>query len=114
MKKVKWRWEYGVYIPVCPYCYEFAYHKDKCEFCEKEYKWVDKSKDREVIVGEYTVVQASNHHIHIYKGERMVLHASCTKKKSRKELRKMVAAYEELCKHTEKIAMDEEGADDEN
>lgn len=92
-KKVKWRWDMGVYVPFCPYCDEFAYEEDCCVFCEKEYIWVDKSKDREVKVGEYTVVQASNKHISIYKGNRAVSHMSCTKRKSKRQLKKMVDLY---------------------
>ena len=96
MKKVKWRWEYDCYIPLCPYCNEITYGKDHCVFCSQPYKWVDKSKDRWVNVGEYTVVQVSNKHIHIYKGERLVLHAQCTKRKSKRQLKKMVKDYEEI------------------
>ena len=96
MKKVKWTWDWGVYVPLCPYCNELAYEKDHCVFCEKEYKWVDKSKDRFVTVGEYTVVQASNNHISITKDGRMVYHASCTKKLSEEELKEHVKFYEEL------------------
>ena len=104
MKKVKWRWDYGCYVPLCPYCNDYAYEKDHCVFCKKEYKWVDKSKTRTVTVGEYTIVQASNNHIHVYKGERMVLHISCTKKKSKRELKKFAAFCEALI---------EKGADNE-
>ena len=96
MKKVKWRWDWGCYIPLCPYCNEPAYEKDHCVFCEKEYKWVDKSKEKIVTVGEYTVVQCSNKHVHIYKGEHMVLHASCTKRRSKRQLKKFVSHYERL------------------
>lgn len=93
MKKVKWRWDWGVYVPFCPYCDELAYEKDHCVFCMKEYKWVDKSKERIVTVDDYTIVQASNNHIHICKGERIVMHISCTKKMSKRKLRK----YASLC-----------------
>lgn len=93
MKKVKWRWDSGCYVPLCPYCNELAYEKDHCVFCNKEYKWVDKSKERMVTVGEYTVVQASNNHITICKGDRRVMHLSCTKRKSKRQLKKMVDFY---------------------
>ena len=96
MKKVKWQWDWGVYAPFCPYCNEPAYEKDRCVFCNKEYKWVDKSKDRKVTVGEYTVVQLSNNHITRVKDGRMVYHASCTKKKSDEELKEHIAFYERL------------------
>ncbi len=104
MKKVKWRWDYGCYVPLCPYCNDYAYEKDHCVFCKKEYKWVDKSKTRTVTVGEYTIVQTSNNHIHVYKGERMVLHISCTEKKSKWELKK----FADVCN-----AVLEKGADNE-
>ena len=106
MKKVKWRWDMGVYVPFCPYCDELAYEEDHCVFCKKEYEWVDKSKERKVIVGEYTVVQASNNHITIVKDGRMVYHASCTKKKTDEELKEHVAFYERL------VRKDEENKDD--
>lgn len=93
MKKVKWRWDMGCYVPLCPYCNELAYEKDHCVFCEKEYKWVDKSKERIITVGEYTVCQASNNHITIVKDDRMVMHVSCTKRKSKRQLKKMVELF---------------------
>ena len=93
MKKVKWRWDMGCYIAFCPYCNEPAYEKDYCVFCFKDYKWVDKSKERMVIVGDYTIIQASNKHIQVYKDGRMVFHASCTKRLSKRKLR----GYAKLC-----------------
>ena len=87
MKEVQWRWDYGVYVPFCPYCDEPAYDKDKCCFCGKHYKWLDSDiKDTVVEKGEYTIVQRSNNHVHIYKDGRMIYHASCTKKMTAKEL----------------------------
>lgn len=97
MKKVEWLAEYdGGKYPFCPYCHEFAYEKDHCVFCGREYKWVERFKDRVVIVGEYTVVQASNNHITITKDDRMVFHASCTKKMSKRKLKRYVGFYESL------------------
>ena len=97
MKEIKWRWDWGCYIPFCPYCDEPAYEKDKCSFCGKEYKWVEgKHQPTVVEEGEYTAAQTTNKHIHIYKGERLVLHASCRVKKTEDELRQMVAEYEEI------------------
>ena len=93
MKKVKWRWDMGCYIPFCPFCGEPAYEKDRCTFCNKEYKWADKSKERKVTVGDYTIIQTSNKHITIVKGDRRVMHASCTKRMSKRRLRKMVEYF---------------------
>lgn len=96
MKKVKWKWDWGVYAPFCPYCNEPAYEEDHCVFCKKEFKWVNKSKDREIKVGEYTVIQASNNHITIKKNGRQVYHASCTEKKTENELIEHIVFYKTL------------------
>lgn len=96
MKKVKWQWDWEVFVPLCPYCNELAYEKDHCVFCKKEYKWKNKSKDRQVTVGEYTVVQASNNHISIFKDGRGVYYTSCTKKLSKRKLKGFVKFYEDL------------------
>ena len=93
ISKVKWRWDWGCFIPLCPYCNEPAYEKDYCVFCLKDYKWVDRSKERMVIVGDYTIVQTSNNHISVTKDGRMVLHASCTKRMSKRKLK----GYAKIC-----------------
>ena len=96
-KKVKWRWDMGVYVPFCPYCDEFAYEKDRCAFCGEEYKWVEsKHKDTIVTEGDYTIVQTTNNHIQMYKGERLVYHAACTEKQTEDELKGFVKYYEDL------------------
>ena len=72
---------------------------DRCVFCGKEYQWCKgKKKDRVVIVGEYTVVQTTNNHISITKDGRMVYHAQCTKRLSKRKLKKHVDYYEQLVK----------------
>lgn len=87
IKKVNWRWDYGVYVAFCPYCDELAYEKDHCCFCKKPYEWVEgKYKDTVVEVGEYTIVQATNNHISIYKNGEHISHSSCTKKYTEAEL----------------------------
>ena len=95
MKTVKWLKEGdGGKFPFCPYCHEFAYEKDHCVFCGQKYKWREgRPKDR-----EYTVVQTTNNHISITKGERMVYHAQCTKRLSKRELKKHIDFYELLVK----------------
>ena len=100
MKEVKWRWEYGLCVPFCPYCDEPAYEEDHCVFCGKEYKYTEspvKDTTKKVTVGEYTIVQLSNNALYVYKGERCVMHASSAKKMTEDELKEMVAHYEELC-----------------
>lgn len=99
IKDVKWAWDYGVYIPFCPYCDEPAYEKDKCFACGKAYRWVEgEYKPTEVQCGEYTVVQSTNNHVHIYKDGSLVMHSQCTVKKTEEELRKQVEFYEKFCK----------------
>ena len=98
IKEIQWHWEYGLYLPTCPYCNEPAYEKDRCVFCEKEYKWVESEiKDTVVTVGDYTVVQLSNNAIYVLKGEAIAMHASCAKKMTEDELKEMVAHYEDIC-----------------
>lgn len=94
MKKVKWRWDWECYVPFCPYCNELAYEKDFCTFCLKPYKWVDKSKDRKVVVGEYTVVQTSNKHITVYKNGIRIMHLHHKRKLPKKRLKGFVTFCE--------------------
>lgn len=100
-KKVVWRWDWSVYMAFCPYCDEPAYGTERCEFCGKEFEWVEPKHKPTVVEcdGGYTVVQETNNHIMIFDKEgKMVLHASCTKKKTHEELRKMVDGYLALIK----------------
>ncbi len=101
MKKVKWRWDMGCYIAFCPYCGEPAYLEDRCEFCGKEYKWREgRYRPREVVVGKYTVVQTSGNSIYITNNEvnRLVYHATCTKRLPKRKLKGVVQNYERLNK----------------
>lgn len=88
-KTVKWEWDYEVYVPLCPYCNELAYEKDKCVFCGKKYKWVEgEIKPTEIEHQGYTIVQCTNNHIHVYAPDgHMVFHAPCTVKKTEDELK---------------------------
>lgn len=91
MKKVNWKWDYGVYVPFCPYCNEPAYEKDHCCFCNKPYEWVDgEYKNTIVEVGKYTIVQATNNHISIYENGELISHISCTKKYTETELKELL------------------------
>lgn len=86
-KKIIWRWDWEVYMPFCPYCNEPAYEKDKCVFCGKPYEWVEpKYKDTIIEQGEYTIIQATNNHISIYKNGEFVFHAQYTKKLTEEKL----------------------------
>lgn len=97
MKKIKYRWDMGVYVAFCPYCDELVYEKDRCVFCGKPYEYVEgKHKPTIVEEDEYTIVQATNNHIQIYKDGRMVMHMSCRKKKTEDELRSTIELYESL------------------
>jgi hypothetical protein len=93
MKKVKWYWDTGCYVPFCPYCNKLAYEKDHCVFCKKEYEWEGESKERIVTVGKYTVRQASSNHITIVRDGIRVFHAPWTKRKSKRQLKKMVDLF---------------------
>lgn len=96
-KPIEWRWDYGVYVPFCPYCDELAYEHDKCAFCGKEYQWIAGDyKPTEVVVGEYVVCQSTSKDIYLYKGDEWVMHSTCTKMLTEDELVKMVDYYEKL------------------
>lgn len=97
IKKILWRWDWGVYVPFCPYCDEPAYYRDYCFDCGKPYIWVDgKYKPKEVYKGEYTAVQSTNKHIAIYKGDHLVMHSQCNEEKTEEELLRMIDRYIEF------------------
>lgn len=103
MKKVKWTWDWGVFVPLCPHCNELAYEKDHCVFCGKKYIWVDDGERAKPTVVEhngYTIIQCTNNHIQIYKDGRIVMHASCTKKMTEEELKDQVKFLEDLRKES--------------
>ena len=88
MKKVDWHWDWGVYVPLCPYCGELAYEEDHCIFCKKRYKWVDGKYKPTIVEHEgYVAVQSTNNHITVYKDDKMVIHSSCRVKKTEEELK---------------------------
>lgn len=59
---------------------------------------IDELKHKETIIeqGEYTIVQATNNHISIYKSGEFVYHASCTEKKTEEELIKHLEFYKTM------------------
>lgn len=64
---------------------------------KKKIEWLEpKHKPTIVQVGEYTVTQATNNHISITKDNKMIYHASCTKKMTEEELKKEVDIYLKL------------------
>jgi hypothetical protein len=98
-KNIVWEKGYGEELyPFCPYCGEFAYEQDGCCFCGKPYKWVKEPVRLTIVkVGGHKVIQTSNNHILIYNAEgRIVYHASCTKKMTKRELKKQFNFYKEL------------------
>lgn len=103
MKIVNWKWDYGVYVPFCPYCDEPAYEKERCVFCGKEYGWVEgEHKPTVVEEGDYTIVQSTNNHISIYEKGELVSHISCTEKCTEEELRELASEQSELEKELSK------------
>ena len=99
IKDVVWKWDYGVYVPFCPYCDEPAYDHDHCFACGKDYKWVEgKHKPTKVSKSEYTAIQSTNNHVTIIKDGRMVMHSQCNEKKTEEELLAMVDAYIRIAK----------------
>ena len=94
IKEVVWRWEYGVYVPFCPYCDEPAYYEDHCFACNRQYKYVEgEHKPTKVSKGEWTAIQATNNHASIYKNGRMVMHSECNEKKTEEQLLAMVDRF---------------------
>ena len=110
MKKLVWRWDWGVYMSFCPYCDEPVSGDEHCEFCGKAFEYVEpKYKPTVVEVGEYTVIQTTGKSVYIVdKDGHWVYHASCTKKFTEDELRKMVDIYLALIKHADDILKDED------
>lgn len=89
MKKVKWKWDFGVYVPFCPSCGEPAYGKEACAFCGKKYKWVDGKYIPTVVVHEgYKAVQSTNNDITVYDEDGVfVSHSPCGSKYTEEELK---------------------------
>lgn len=99
IKKVIWESEFdpNTKYPFCPYCKELAYEQDRCVFCGKPYEWVESEGEASVVaVGEYTIVQTSNCHVHLVKDGKIVMHAQCVKKLTEEELKKEIEFYERL------------------
>ena len=82
----------GSDYPSCPTCGEIAYYLDKCCFCGQVFDQEDErlkefNQTVQIERDGYTIVQASNCHIHVYNADgKMIYHASCTKKMTEDEL----------------------------
>lgn len=104
-KKLVWKDDYdGSKYPACPCCKEPAYFHDECCFCgqvfeQDEEAWREFNHAIQIEKDGYTVIQASNNHIHIYASDGTLLcHASCTKKMTEKELEKYLESFRKLTK----------------
>ena len=94
--EVQWQWDYGVYIPFCPYCNEPAYDEKICFNCGKEYKWVEgKHKSTVIHHKGYTIAQATNNHVTITKNGDLISHSQCIEKLSEDDLKAMVDRLED-------------------
>lgn len=89
LKKVNWRWDWGVYAPFCPYCDEPAYSEDHCVFCQKKYKWRRGRRKPTLVEHEgYKALQDTNNHISVYDEDgKIVMHSSCNRKFTENELK---------------------------
>lgn len=111
MKKVKWRWDWGVYVPFCPYCDEPAYVKDQCAFCGRKYKWVDgKYKPTVAVHKGYRAIQSTNNDITIYDEDGdLVIHSACGRKYTEDELKIHIEQVTERMALAKRIREEKEG-----
>ena len=95
MKRIRWRWDFGVYMPFCPHCDEIAWANNRCTFCGKPYRWVEgRVKPKIVTHGEFTAVQGTGKDITVYDGEgEFIMHASCDKKLTDEELIEVIKKF---------------------
>lgn len=104
-KKVVWMEDYdGGKYPACPCCGEPAYYPDQCCFCGQPFEQDDeilKEFNHSVQIERdgYTVVQASNNHVHIYASDGTLLsHATCTQRMTEKQLYDYLENHRRLMK----------------
>jgi hypothetical protein len=104
-KKVIWKEDYDwSKYPVCPCCEEPAYYPDQCCFCGQPFEQDDEilkefNHSIQIERDGYTVVQASNNHVHIYASDGTLLaHATCIKRMTEKELEHYLENHRRLMK----------------
>lgn len=83
-------------IEDCQKCCSITYNgicvsygvENRCLKGIKQWLESEATENEETVIekGEYTIVQCSNNHVHIYKDGRMIYHASCNKKMTKNEL----------------------------
>ncbi len=103
VKPVKWKWDWGAYLPFCPYCDEPAYDDEWCFNCHKKYKMVEgEFKDVIVTDGEWSAVSTPGKSLFIYHKGQTIAHASCTKQFTEEELLQQLKRFSEVKKGDEK------------
>lgn len=105
-KKVIWIDDYGRgKYPACPCCKEPAYYPDECCFCGQPFEQDDEALREfehsiQIERDGYTVIQTSNHHVHIYAPDGTLLsHTSCTRRMTEKELEKHLKVMRKVLTH---------------
>jgi hypothetical protein len=92
----------GGKFPACPTCKEPAYFADKCCFCGQAFEQDDEKLrefDHSVQIERdgYTIIQASNYHVHIYDPDgRTISHIACTRKLTEKDLEEQLEFVKEF------------------
>lgn len=102
-KKLVWQDDYdGSQYPVCPECNEPAYFLDECCFCGQAFEQDDPKIaefDHSVQIERdgYTIIQASNYHVHVYDSEGLLVsHIQCLSKLTEQELEEQLEFVREL------------------
>ena len=84
-------------IPVCPSCNELAYGENECVFCHQKYRYIPKPRgyeDTVITIGEWEICQVyGSWGVYITHNGQMVIHASCSKKLSKKKLKDWLEQY---------------------
>ena len=56
-------------------------------------------KEKQVQVGEYTIKQVYNGHVHIYQDGKMICHSSCNKELTEEQLKNELKIMQYLMEH---------------